>query len=138
MKSNFFESSLCTRRNVCDQCRLHRDYREVIDSQYDVPEIDFECPHGIVAEEFTCEDASALDKMINFAGALSRQGKARLEKRKTKASEAVQAKRWSLCKAPCKRWDGANKCGKCGCSDLALKISWATEFCPLGKWLKEK
>lgn len=56
-----------------------------------------------------------------------------------KASQPTYLARQALCRA-CPEWDdtghaGLGRCRKCGCS--GIKLTWASERCPLGKWEKE-
>ncbi len=53
-----------------------------------------------------------------------------------KAPEEIRLARQALCHT-CPDWDaegyaGLGRCRKCGCS--GIKLSWASEQCPLGKW----
>jgi len=53
-----------------------------------------------------------------------------------KAPEETRLSRQAVCHA-CPDWDaegfaGMGRCRKCGCS--GIKLSWASEQCPLGKW----
>ena len=135
-KPNFYDSSMCKQRKKCESCRVHRDFREAIAETFDVPSIDFPCPYGIVAEEFENDYATAFDQLFNITAAISRQVEAKLKGERTKVSDAVQAKRWALCQE-CNYYNGRDKCLKCRCSNLKRKTTWATERCPLGKWLRE-
>ena len=56
-----------------------------------------------------------------------------------KVTDPTLSLRKNLCRA-CPEWDaegyaGLGRCRKCGCS--GIKLTWATEQCPLGKWGRE-
>tara|TARA_R110000751_G_scaffold265734_1_gene364810 strand:- start:28 stop:393 length:366 start_codon:yes stop_codon:yes gene_type:complete len=50
-------------------------------------------------------------------------------------SEEQQKERMEICKG-CEFYksDGNPTCGKCGCF-LKAKVAWASESCPIGKWM---
>jgi len=54
------------------------------------------------------------------------------------APEDVQAKRWQECE-PCEQRSG-DYCRMCGCQlkSWPSKLAWATESCPLDKWMPHK
>lgn len=50
--------------------------------------------------------------------------------------EEVQIEREMECHAPCPHWDEeSDQCRVCTCF-VALKILWASEKCPKGRWKK--
>ena len=56
-----------------------------------------------------------------------------------KASDSTLLARQSLCRT-CPEWEhegyaGLGRCRKCGCS--GIKLTWASEQCPLDKWGRE-
>lgn len=69
-------------------------------------------------------------QVANFVGAVGRivaSGFAAV-------SEAEQARRLAICRAPCEMFDPSqDRCRGCGCP-LAAKSRWLSEPCPLSKW----
>ena len=135
-KKSFFESSMCEIGNNCEKCRVSKQYREGISKVFDVPEVDFKCPKGKIAEEY--KDIE-FPNIFGLAKNLLETGKdVAKHKKKTgrvKASEELQAKRLATCKA-CNYYIG-NRCKKCGCR-LTAKIDLEAAKCPLKKWLSDK
>lgn len=79
------------------------------------------------------KEPSLLTKVGNVSMAITRHVKNRFRN----ISENKQKKRLEICQK-CEYYNESNiSCRSCGCY-LLVKTSWASEFCPEGKWESEK
>jgi hypothetical protein len=51
-KQSFFENDLCKSRRNCKTCRTNKNFRKIIAERFSLPDGEFACPLGIVAEDF--------------------------------------------------------------------------------------
>lgn len=137
--ADFFTSKLCSSRKDCYLCRTSPAYRKALARRYDVEE-EFECPYGVTESEFEDAEPSAFQRAMNFAQALASQGATVIGDGPSIVPKKISEHRMQLCRA-CHMFDGKNKCKKCGCSNMKLKVTWASQECPLPypdkKWGKE-
>lgn len=86
--------------------------------------------HGKLYERYKQGGSpSLLEKGIGFLKAVA----SHVKDRGRKLSLEETRKRLDICDA-CPEQRPHNVCRLCGCN-LALKASWASESCPIGKWL---
>jgi hypothetical protein len=135
-KKSFFDSSMCKSKKNCEKCRLSKDYREGISKVFDVPEVDFDCPLGKVAEEYkNIEIPSVFGMAKNLLETAKEVAKHKKRTGRTLAPTKVQEERMAICNA-CNYYV-KNRCKKCGCN-LSAKVTLAGAKCPLKKWLQFK
>lgn len=139
---NFFKTSHCSAHVHCKACRTNRQFRESMSKTFEVPNVDFDCPEGIKAEDFADGKLPPLvEQAFNALKAAAKVAQAVVTQQKVKVSKEEQTKRMDICKS-CDFLDTKTKqgkerksprCKKCGCV-MKFKSMLETEHCPLKKW----
>lgn len=72
-------------------------------------------------------------QVVNAAGAAGRVVRATVAGKQVLVSDEERDRRQAICDV-CPEWDAQQRrCTKCGCG--GIKLAFATESCPIGKWL---
>lgn len=130
MKKKFIETPTCQSKIHCHACVLNEN--GIREQWMHVFDWDGKCPHGY-HEKGLLEYPSILEQAKNLAKAGLKAGKAVLVGKRLFVSKEIKAERQTICDT-CEFYDiASSRCSKCGCS-TEIKLSLATESCPIEKW----
>jgi glycosyltransferase involved in cell wall biosynthesis/ADP-heptose:LPS heptosyltransferase/predicted O-methyltransferase YrrM len=133
-KQSFFEDDICKSKQNCKTCRTNKNFRKIIAERFNLPDGEFACPLGIVAENF--QDGkfpSIVQEAMNLAKSAAKVVSDAAKGKDVVASKEEQDRRLGICEK-CDIYDIARKrCRQCGCR-MDMKAMLASMRCPIGKW----